>query len=131
MKKQKTINSEIEIKGIGLHTGNMTTMLFKPAPANYGIKFRRTDVKGEPIIEASLENVRDIIRGTTLANGDIKVHTIEHILAACSALEIDNLEICLTNNEPPVLDGSAIIFTEKNSKNRIKRTRFSKKMLYT
>ncbi len=82
-------------------------MTFKPAPENFGIRFVRTDLGGSPQIPADIDHVVDISRGTTLAVGEAKVHTVEHVLAAVAGLQIDNLIIELDTNEPPVGDGSA------------------------
>jgi UDP-3-O-[3-hydroxymyristoyl] N-acetylglucosamine deacetylase/3-hydroxyacyl-[acyl-carrier-protein] dehydratase len=113
MEKQKTIAREIQLEGIGLHTGNNSKLTFKPAPANYGIRFVRVDQPGAPVISARYDQVNGTaIRGTTIGNEPARVHTVEHLMAACSALEIDNLEIAITNNEPPVLDGSAKLFAD-------------------
>jgi UDP-3-O-[3-hydroxymyristoyl] N-acetylglucosamine deacetylase/3-hydroxyacyl-[acyl-carrier-protein] dehydratase len=112
MEKQKTISKEVSFEGIGLHTGNMTKAVFKPAAVNTGIKFRRTDLPDSPAISATYHHVLGAIRGTTIGNDTVRVHTVEHILACCSSLGIDNMEICLTNNEPPIVDGSAKVFVE-------------------
>ena len=112
MHKQKTIAKEISYSGIGLHTGNQATITFKPAPEDYGVRFVRVDMDGKPEIEANIKNVVGVTRGTTLANGEARVHTVEHILASLYALGIDNVMIELDNNEPPVADGSAFPFVE-------------------
>ena len=115
MSKQTTIKKEFVIEGIGLHTGNKSKLVFKPATSNSGIHFIRVDLPIKPDIKADWNNLStDIaVRGTTLQSGDIKIHTIEHILAVCYALGIDNLIIEINNNEPPILDGSAKILAEK------------------
>ncbi len=95
------------MSGVGLHTGNMCTMTFRPAPENYGIKFRRIDLGGSPEVPANVDYVVDIARGTTLAVGEARVHTVEHVLAALVGLQIDNVVVELDNNEPPIGDGSA------------------------
>ena len=112
LKQQQTIAKEIEYSGIGLHTGNQTTVRFKPASANTGVRFKRTDIPDSPEIFADFEHVIDISRGTTIGIGDIKIHTVEHLLAAISGLEIDNLLVEIHGNEPPVGDGSALPFVE-------------------
>lgn len=111
--KQRTIARPISISGVGLHTGVFTTMTFKPAPENTGYIFQRTDVENAPRIKADIDHVVDISRGTTLAQNGVRIHTTEHVLAAVSGLEIDNILIELDNKEPPVADGSAIMFVEK------------------
>ncbi len=109
-KYQRTIRKPVSYTGVGLHTGNKTTVTFKPAPANHWMSFIRKDLPGSPEIPADIEHVADITRGTTLGKGNIRVYTVEHILAAVAGLEIDNLVIELDNNEPPVGDGSSLPF---------------------
>jgi UDP-3-O-[3-hydroxymyristoyl] N-acetylglucosamine deacetylase/3-hydroxyacyl-[acyl-carrier-protein] dehydratase len=105
--QQRTIKEPVSLSGVGLHTGNICTMTFRPAPENFGIRFRRIDLGGSPEIPADVDHVVDISRGTTLAVGDARVHTVEHVLAALVGLQIDNVLVDLDNNEPPVGDGSA------------------------
>jgi UDP-3-O-[3-hydroxymyristoyl] N-acetylglucosamine deacetylase / 3-hydroxyacyl-[acyl-carrier-protein] dehydratase len=109
---QRTIAKPVSISGIGLHTGTECTMTFKPAPENYGIRFVRVDLGGNPEIPATTDNVVDVSRGTTLALGEAKVHTVEHVLAAVVGLQIDNIIIELDGIEPPVGDGSSIPYVE-------------------
>ncbi len=99
--------------GIGLHTGVNCTMVFRPAPENYGIRFVRTDLGGNPEIPALADYVVDVSRGTTLQIGEARVHTVEHVLAAVTGLQIDNIIIELNGIEPPVGDGSAMPYVEK------------------
>ncbi len=110
---QRTIAKPISISGIGLHTGTTCTMTFKPAPDNYGIRFVRVDLGGNPEIPANADYVIDISRGTTIGLGDAKVNTIEHVLASIVGLQIDNIIIELDGIEPPVGDGSAMPYVEK------------------
>ncbi len=110
--QQQTIKQPIAISGTGLHTGVATTMTFKPAPVNYGIKFRRIDLPGSPEIPALVDLVVEVARGTTLKLGEAKVHTVEHVLAAIVGLQIDNIIIELNNIEPPICDGSAKPFVD-------------------
>ena len=100
------------MSGVGLHTGVQTTMTFKPASENFGIRFRRIDLGGHPEIPADVDHVVNIERGTTLGIGDARVHTTEHVLAAVVGLEIDNIIIELNNIEPPIADGSSLPFVE-------------------
>ncbi len=111
--KQRTIAREISISGVGLHTGNTCTMTFKPAPPDQGIRFVRTDVEGHPWVQADVDHVVDISRGTTLEKGEARVHTVEHVLAAFAGLQLDNMIVELDNNEPPVIDGSARPYVDK------------------
>jgi UDP-3-O-acyl N-acetylglucosamine deacetylase len=118
---QKTIASEATYQGVGLHTGRKCKITFKPAPANFGIKFIRTDLPGQPVIPALVENVVDVIRGTTIGlDDDVRVYTIEHTLSALFGLEIDNLIIEVDDNEPPVGDGSSYFFVDVIKKAGIK-----------
>ncbi|MEX0736698.1 MAG: bifunctional UDP-3-O-[3-hydroxymyristoyl] N-acetylglucosamine deacetylase/3-hydroxyacyl-ACP dehydratase [Bacteroidota bacterium] len=110
--QQHTIKHPVAMAGVGLHTGVQTTMTFKPAPENYGIRFRRVDIGGAPEIPADVDHVIDVARGTTLGIGDARVHTVEHVLAAIVGLQIDNLIIELDNMEPPIADGSAKPFVD-------------------
>ena len=82
-------------------------MNFLPAPVNTGIRFRRVDLEGKPEIEAKVENVVETNRSTTLARGNVKVHTVEHVLATFAGYAIDNAIVELDANEPPIADGSA------------------------
>ncbi len=107
-----TIKKKISMSGVGLHTGVQTTMTFKPAPENYGIRFRRVDLPDSPEIPALVDYVVDLRRGTTLGIGDVRVHTVEHVLAAVAGLQIDNILIELDNIEPPIGDGSAKPFVD-------------------
>jgi UDP-3-O-acyl N-acetylglucosamine deacetylase len=108
--RQCTISKEAYYKGIGLHTGNLCKIIFKPAPENNGVTLVRTDLPGQPRVPALYSNVVSVIRGTTVGNGAMQVHTIEHVLSAVYALGIDNLILELDANEPPVADGSSRVF---------------------
>jgi UDP-3-O-[3-hydroxymyristoyl] N-acetylglucosamine deacetylase/3-hydroxyacyl-[acyl-carrier-protein] dehydratase len=112
LEKQRTIKDPVSYSGVGLHTGNASTITFHPAPENYGYRFVRTDVPDSPEIPALVDYVTDIARGTTLAVDGTQVHTVEHVLAALVGLQIDNCRMELTANEPPVGDGSALPFVE-------------------
>jgi len=129
MDKQRTIAKETEFEGVGLHTGNMTRVVFKPSPENTGINFIRTDLPGNPRVAASYHQVLGAIRGTTIGEGEVRIHTVEHLLAACSGLGIDNIEIYVSNNEPPVMDGSAKPFVEMLLKAGIKELDAPKKYI--
>ena len=106
-RKQRTIEKSRSCRGIGLHTGVESTITFHPAPENYGIKFIRSDIKDSPEIKADIDHVVDISRGTTIEQNDVRIHTVEHALAAVTGLRIDNILIELNGKEPPVMDGSA------------------------
>jgi UDP-3-O-[3-hydroxymyristoyl] N-acetylglucosamine deacetylase/3-hydroxyacyl-[acyl-carrier-protein] dehydratase len=104
---QQTLNRSASFSGIGLHSGNRVNMTILPAPANSGVRFRRVDLEGKPEIEARVENVGETTRSTTLARGNVKIHTVEHVLAALAGYGIDNAVIELDSNEPPIADGSS------------------------
>jgi len=111
-KNQRTIQKRISSSGTGLHTGVQTKITFVPAPINHGVTFVRTDLEHCPSIPADIDHVVDITRGTTLGINEVKVHTVEHVLAAVAGLQIDNLIVELSNSEPPVHDGSAKPFVD-------------------
>ncbi len=112
MAKQKTIKKEITLQGVGLHTGKEVTMTFKPAPINNGFTFVRTDLEGNPVIEADANYVVNTQRGTNLEKKGVKIQTSEHVLAACIGCDLDNLIIELNASEPPIMDGSSKYFVE-------------------
>ena len=105
--KQRTIRQERSIKGKSLHTGEEVTLTLKPADANAGYVFRRVDLYGKPEIRPFASNVTELVRSTTISNGNEKVHTVEHVLSALAGCGIDNAIIELDASEPPILDGSA------------------------
>jgi UDP-3-O-[3-hydroxymyristoyl] N-acetylglucosamine deacetylase/3-hydroxyacyl-[acyl-carrier-protein] dehydratase len=105
--QQRTIKQPVTMTGVGLHTGVTTRMTFKPAPENYGIRFKRVDLGGEPEVPALVDHVIDVARGTTIGIGEAKVFTVEHVMAALVGMQVDNLIIEVNNQEPPVGDGSA------------------------
>jgi UDP-3-O-[3-hydroxymyristoyl] N-acetylglucosamine deacetylase/3-hydroxyacyl-[acyl-carrier-protein] dehydratase len=104
---QQTLIRPASFSGIGLHSGNRVNMKFLPAPANTGIRFRRADLEGKPEIEARVENVSETNRSTTLSKGNVKVQTVEHVLAAFAGGGVDNAIVELDANEPPIADGSS------------------------
>lgn len=110
--KQHTIQKTVEVSGVGLHTGVSVTMKFLPAKAHHGIKFQRMDLPHQPIIDADVDNVVDVSRGTTIEQSGGRVNTVEHTLAALVGLQIDNILIQLDGPEPPIMDGSSIQFVE-------------------
>ncbi len=110
--KQKTLQNSFSVSGKGLHTGLEITATFLPAPENSGYKIQRLDLPDEPIIDAVAENVVETSRGTVIANGEIKVSTIEHAMAALYCAEIDNCLIQVNAPELPILDGSAQYYAD-------------------
>ncbi|MDP6907368.1 MAG: UDP-3-O-acyl-N-acetylglucosamine deacetylase [Candidatus Marinimicrobia bacterium] len=105
-RKQKTIQYPVSCTGVGLHTGVESTVTFRPAEENFGIKFLRND-KDDQIITPYIDNVIDLTRGTTIEENGVRVHTTEHVMSACAGMGVDNLIIELNSKEPPVMDGSA------------------------
>lgn len=110
--KQHTIKKAVTVSGVGLHTGVQANMTFLPAKPNHGIKFQRVDLDGEPIVDADVDNVVDLSRGTTIEQNGARINTVEHTLAALVGLEIDNILIQLDGPEPPIMDGSSKMFVD-------------------
>lgn len=108
--KQRTLMNEVGCTGIGLHTGEKVKINLRPAPANSGIKFIRTDLKGRPEVEVRFDNVFDTTLATTIGTNGCKVSTIEHLMAAFFGLGIDNAVVELDGPEVPIMDGSAAPF---------------------
>jgi UDP-3-O-[3-hydroxymyristoyl] N-acetylglucosamine deacetylase/3-hydroxyacyl-[acyl-carrier-protein] dehydratase len=115
MEKQKTINKDISLEGIGLHTGNLVHIKFKPAPINTGILFIRTDLPDKPAIRADVNYLlltEKNSRRTSIGHKGVEIHTVEHLLAVLSGLGVDNLIVEIDNNEVPGLDGSGNSFIQ-------------------
>ncbi|MFP4846786.1 bifunctional UDP-3-O-[3-hydroxymyristoyl] N-acetylglucosamine deacetylase/3-hydroxyacyl-ACP dehydratase [Winogradskyella sp. PE311] len=110
--KQKTIEKEVTLKGVGLHTGADVTLVFKPGSENSGFLFERVDLEGSPKIEADANYVTNTQRGTCLERNGVTIQTCEHVLAALVGLDIDNAIIELNASEPPIMDGSSKFFVE-------------------
>ncbi|HET9439962.1 MAG TPA: bifunctional UDP-3-O-[3-hydroxymyristoyl] N-acetylglucosamine deacetylase/3-hydroxyacyl-ACP dehydratase [Longimicrobiales bacterium] len=104
--KQQTIAEQAKLEGVGLHTGATAHLRFLPAEENTGIRFRRTDLRDAADIPAHIDYVVSTDRGTALAMGEARMHTVEHLLAAVVARQIDNLIIEVDAPEIPILDGS-------------------------
>lgn len=111
-RRQQTLQKPVSFSGIGIHTGRVVSLQFRPAEPSTGILFKRIDLPGQPLIPATLEYICDTSRSTTLGVGDIRIHTVEHLLAALRANQIDNLIIEISSIEPPVGNGSSDIFLE-------------------
>jgi UDP-3-O-[3-hydroxymyristoyl] N-acetylglucosamine deacetylase / 3-hydroxyacyl-[acyl-carrier-protein] dehydratase len=105
--RRRTIRSPVSLSGIGLHLGVRTTLTFRPAPERTGIVFRRVDLPGSPLIPAQIQYAELTERRTQLGANGVELHTVEHVLAAVAAAEIDDLWIDVDGPEPPVMDGSA------------------------
>ena len=111
-KNQHTIKKPVTVSGVGIHTGEHANMTFVPAKPNHGIKFQRIDLEGQPIVDADVDHVVDLSRGTTIEHNGARVNTVEHTLAALVGLEIDNVLIQLDGPEPPIMDGSSADFVK-------------------
>lgn len=110
--KQRTIQRQVALSGVGLHTGRQVNLQFIPAGPNHGYRFQRTDLPDQPVIPADVARVVSTQRGTTLQVDEAEVHTVEHALSALTGLGIDNVLIALDGPEVPILDGSARYFVE-------------------
>ena len=109
---QHTLAKAASLNGTSLHTGAKVSLKIQPAPADSGIKFKRKDLQDEPTIDATIANVKTVERATTIGEGSMRVHTVEHVLSALSALGVDNAVIEMDANEPPIGDGSALPYVE-------------------
>ena len=107
MQLQQTVKKSYSFEGKGLHTGRIARMTINPAPADTGIRFRRTDMGEEACVDALAENVSSTARSTTISAGEVSVMTIEHVLSALTGMGVDNATIDIDNIEVPILDGSA------------------------
>src|SRR4249920_673397 len=104
---QHTVGKTACLSGTSLHTGEKAMLRLHPAPADHGIKFKRKDLQDEPTIDARIENLKTVERATTIGEGSVRVHTVEHVLAALWAMGVDNAVVEMDANEPPIGDGSA------------------------
>jgi UDP-3-O-[3-hydroxymyristoyl] N-acetylglucosamine deacetylase/3-hydroxyacyl-[acyl-carrier-protein] dehydratase len=104
---QHTVGKTAGFSGTSLHTGEKVSIKLHPAPVDHGIKFKRRDLQDEPTIDAKIENLKMVERATTIGEGSVRVHTVEHVLAALSAMGLDNAVVEMDANEPPIGDGSA------------------------
>jgi UDP-3-O-[3-hydroxymyristoyl] N-acetylglucosamine deacetylase/3-hydroxyacyl-[acyl-carrier-protein] dehydratase len=112
MAQQHTIGNTISLTGTGLHTGASATVTLHPAPENHGITFKRTDVENSPEIEADIDNVVDLSRGTAVGKAGVTVYTAEHCMSALAGLQIDNCRVEVDAPELPLMDGSALPFVD-------------------
>src|SRR5438034_142863 len=104
---QHTLGKAASFSGTALHTGEKVALKLQPAPVDHGIKFKRKDLQDEPTIDAKIENLKTVERATTIGEGSVRVHTVEHVLAALWAMGVDNAVVEMDANEPPIGDGSA------------------------
>src|SRR5467141_2380766 len=109
---QHTVGKSASFSGTALHTGEKVTLKLHPAPADHGIKFKRKDLQDEPTIDAKIDNVKMVERATTIGEGSMRVHTVEHVLAALWAMGVDNAIVEMDANEPPIGDGSAQAYVD-------------------
>lgn len=107
---QTTLARPVSYSGIGLHAANEVHMVLRPAPADTGIVFVRTDLAGNPSVPAQLAYVTNTMRATTLEQGEAKVFTVEHLLSALQGMAVDNCIVEMDSVEPPVADGSSLTF---------------------
>jgi UDP-3-O-[3-hydroxymyristoyl] N-acetylglucosamine deacetylase/3-hydroxyacyl-[acyl-carrier-protein] dehydratase len=105
--KQRTLSRPVTIKGSALHTGDAVTLTIRPAAANHGVVFRRTDLSGSPEVQPRVDHVTDLVRATTIQSGHVKIHTVEHVLSALSGCGVDNALVEMNASEPPILACSA------------------------
>ncbi len=110
--RQHTLAKPASITGTSLHTGEQVTLTLQPAPENFGFKFRRIDLEDKPFIPALVEKVQKVERATTIAEGGVNVHTVEHVISALAGMGVDNAIIEMDANEPPIVDGSSQPFVE-------------------
>ncbi|MBA3273919.1 MAG: bifunctional UDP-3-O-[3-hydroxymyristoyl] N-acetylglucosamine deacetylase/3-hydroxyacyl-ACP dehydratase [Chthoniobacterales bacterium] len=109
---QHTLVKTASFSGTSLHTGENVTLRLQPAPVDHGIKFKRRDLQDEPTIDVKIDNLKTVERATTIGEGSMRVHTVEHVLAALSAMGVDNAIVEMDANEPPIGDGSAVAYVE-------------------
>ena len=109
---QHTLGKAAGLSGTSLHTGERVSLKLHPAPIDHGIKFRRKDLQDEPTIDAKIENLKMVERATTIGEGPVRLHTVEHVLAALWAMGVDNAIVEMDANEPPIGDGSAQLYVD-------------------
>lgn len=112
VRKRRTIKQSASFSGIGIHTGKEVELCFRPAKEGSGVYFQRVDLPGKPVIPAALDYVQDTARSTTIGINNTRIHTVEHVLAAVKAFNIDDLCIEISSIEPPVGNGSSDVFVE-------------------
>jgi UDP-3-O-[3-hydroxymyristoyl] N-acetylglucosamine deacetylase len=128
MDAQRTLRRQISCNGIGLHSGNKVNLTLKPAPADFGIRFRRTDL-GDHEVPATVQNLAGIQLATGLARNSVSVETVEHLLAALVSVGIDNVIVELNSPEVPIMDGSAAPFLYIIHEAGVKRLSAARKYL--
>src|ERR671927_874460 len=128
MDAQRTLRRAVSCAGIGLHSGKKVTLSLKPAPADSGIRFRRSDLGGLEVA-ATVQHVGGINYATGLTRDAVRVDTVEHLLAALVSLGIDNVVVELNSPEVPIMDGSAAPFIYLIQEAGVKRQQKSRKFL--
>lgn len=109
---QQTLAKSATISGSSLHTGEQVTLTIHPAPPGHGRKFKRSDLPDQPVIDARIDHVKTVERSTTIVEGAVKVHTVEHVLSALAGMGVDNALIEMNASEPPIGDGSAAVYVQ-------------------
>src|SRR2546421_8424571 len=109
---QQTLARSASVSGTSLHTGEKVTLKLQPAPVDSGIKVKPRDLEDEPTIDATIANLKTVERATTIGEGSVRVHTVEHILSSLVAMGVDNAVVEMDANEPPIGDGSARPYVE-------------------
>src|SRR5262245_19468564 len=128
MDQQRTLRRQISCVGIGLHSGNKVTLSLKPAPVDFGVRFRRTDI-GHHEVPATVHNLRGIQLATGLAREEVSVETVEHLLAALVSMGVDNVIVELNSPEVPIMDGSAAPFIYLIHEAGVRRLQAARKFL--
>jgi UDP-3-O-[3-hydroxymyristoyl] N-acetylglucosamine deacetylase len=128
MDAQRSLRRQISCNGIGLHSGNKVNLTLKPAPADFGIRFRRTDL-GDHEVPATVQNLNGIQLATGLQRNEVSVETVEHLLAALVSVGIDNVIVELNSPEVPIMDGSAAPFLYLIQEAGVKRLQAPRKYL--
>src|ERR1700742_1776684 len=109
---QQTLARSASVSGTSLPTGEKVTLKLQPAPVDFGLKFRRKDLQDEPTIDATIANLKTVERATTIGEGSMRVHTVEHVLAALWAMGVNKAVGERPANEPPIGDGSAQVYVD-------------------
>ncbi len=110
--RQRTLTRPVHFSGVGVHSGSPVNLTIKPAPPNFGIKFKRVDLPAQPMVSGHFNRVVDTSLATVIGENGCIVSTIEHLMACFAGLSIDNAVAELDGYEVPIMDGSAAVFTE-------------------
>lgn len=126
--RQQTLKREVSTDGVGLFTGEKTSLRLLPLPENSGILFQRMDLPGRPLLKANLENAKNLMRSTGIGEKEVLIQTVEHLLSALNAYQIDNVCVQVSGPEIPIGDGSAMAFVRLIEEAGIEKQKASKKM---